>query len=217
MWFTQAGSAGVGKIGTGAGPVVTVALSGTPAPGQPLACAPALSTSALGSLSSTAYVWLRDDQQIAGADSGAYTLTNADAGATITCRASLTLRPSMVQMAGTSNALTVSGTRPSGGGGAAGVPSLRVTMQTRGRRVTTTGAMPKAAVRVAQMARANTGAARTAKPRCAVARTAARKGKPAARRFTCTVTLRPGRWTLVTTASAPSAVAAQATRVVRVR
>jgi len=218
MWFTEGGSNRVGKIGTGAGAVVTTALSGTPAPGEVLTCTPTLSTSTLGSPSSTTYTWLRGGQTIAGA-AAVYALTNADSGAVITCRASLTLGSALVQMAATSNALTVSGTRPGGGrsGAAAGLPTLKVATRTKRRVVTTTGAVPATATRIAQAARTTTGTTRTARPRCTLTRIPARKGKKASRRFTCTVTLRKGTWTVVTTAYKASTATALATRTVRIR
>lgn len=96
MWFTEQGTSWISQVGTGKGRLVTTSVNGRPAVGSRLTCASANASPWIAD--STAYTWLRNGSPIPGATKRTHRLTAEDARSLITCQASLTLSPSMLQL-----------------------------------------------------------------------------------------------------------------------
>ena len=96
MWFAEQGTSWISQVGTGKGRLVTTSVNGRPAVGSRLTCASANASPWIAD--STAYTWLRNGSPIPGATKRTHRLTAEDARSLITCQASLTLSPSMLQL-----------------------------------------------------------------------------------------------------------------------
>jgi hypothetical protein len=98
MWFTAKSK--IGFIGTGRGASLTATVSGGDTDTSRLTCAFANATS--WSPGTVAYQWRRNGVSIAGATDRTYTVQSNDVGSKISCRASVTFRPTFSQQAVTS-------------------------------------------------------------------------------------------------------------------
>ena len=96
MRFAEQGTSWISQVGTGKGRLVTTSVNGRPAVGSRLTCASANASPWIAD--STAYRWLRNGSSIPGATKRTHRLTAEDARSLITCQASLTLSPSMLQL-----------------------------------------------------------------------------------------------------------------------
>ena len=96
MWFAEQGTSRISKVGTGNGRLVTTSVNGRSTVSSRLTCSSA--NSSPWKVASTARVWLRDGVPIPDATGRTYRLRVRDIGSLITCQASVTFGPTLIQL-----------------------------------------------------------------------------------------------------------------------
>lgn len=113
-WFTNVVNADpssnrlqVGRLGTGAGPLLAAKVSGTPKAGSSLTCE--YLQDGGWKPASVRYQWLRGGKAIAGQTAKRFTPRASDAGAKVSCRVSATYATTLNQLGATSKPVQIAG------------------------------------------------------------------------------------------------------------
>ena len=106
MWFAEQGTSWISKVGTGNGRLVTTSVNGRSTVSSRLTCSSA--NSSPWKVASTARVWLRDGVPIPDATGRTYRLRVRDIRSLITCQASVTFDPTLIQLGAKAKPIKVS-------------------------------------------------------------------------------------------------------------